>query len=434
VGKPQGGMFERFVHSEVGGSIVLLATTIAALVWANSPWAERYFALVDTYVGVAWGGAAFKMSLGHWVADGLMVIFFFVVGLEIKRELVVGQLSSLRQATLPVAAAVGGAALPALIYVAFNGGGEAVRGWGVPMATDIAFALGVLALFGKRVPIGLKVFLTALAIADDLLAVGVIAVFYTESIRIVALLVAGGMLLLMAAASRAGVRALWVYGLLALATWAAVMASGVHATVAGVLIAMVVPVRANIEPSEFLERARRRLGELEGARLSRESPVLDPGQREALDDLYLAVDDMRPAGITLEQALHPVQAFIILPLFALFKAGVALGAGAGAALADPVALGIVIGLFAGKQAGILLASWLVVRRGLSPLPEGVTWAQLWGAGCLGGIGFTMAIFVSELAFTDAGVIATAKIAVLAASLVEGVWGFIVLSRALPREA
>jgi NhaA family Na+:H+ antiporter len=212
------------------------------------------------------------------------------------------------------------------------------------------------------------------------------------------------------------------------------MASGVHATVAGVLLAMVVPVRAHIEPSEFLSRARRRLGELEGAVLSRVSPVHDAGQREALDDLYLAVEDMRPPGITLEHQLHPLQAFLILPLFALFKAGVALGGSAGAALADPVAIGIVLGLFAGKQAGIFLAAWLVVRRGLAPLPTGVTWSQLWGAGCLGGIGFTMAIFVSELAFTDPAVIDTAKIGVLAASVLAGVWGFIVLRRALPKTA
>jgi len=426
------GMFDRFVHSEVSGSMVLLACTIVALAWANSPWAESYFDLVNTYVGVSWGDTVFRMSLGHWIADGLMAIFFFVVGLEIKRELVIGQLSTFRQAVLPVGAAVGGAVVPALIYAAFNATGDGASGWGVPMATDIAFALGILSLFGKRAPIGLKVFLTALAIADDLLAVLVIALFYSADISFAALAAAGFFMLMIVAMGRLGVRRTSIYLLFALGAWAGVFASGVHATVAGVLIAMLVPVRANIDPGEFLARSRRRLQELEDTELTRESPVQRREQMKALDDMYLAVEDMRPAGIAIEHDLHPIQSFLILPLFALFKAGVPLDADAVGMLSGPVSIGIIAGLFVGKQIGITAAAWAAIKSGYAELPEGVTWPQLWGAACLGGVGFTMAIFIAELAFTSEALIGEAKLAILVASLASGIFGFLVLQRVLPR--
>ena len=429
---PYRRFFDRFVHSEVAGSCVLLATTIIALVWANSPWSGFYLELIHADLGISWDGHVYTMSLEHWIADGLMVIFFFVVGLEIKREIVVGQLSTFRDAVLPVGAALGGAIVPALLYFVLNPGEQAARGWGVPMATDIAFALGILALFGKRVPLGLKVFLTALAIADDLMAVLVIAVFYTETINIVALAVAAVFLLLIVLAGRLGIRQVFVYILLMHGVWVAVLLSGVHATVAGVLIAMLIPVRSSIDPGEFLRRAKAGLAELEEVELTRESPVHEKSQRKALEDLSLAVDDMRPAGITLENQLHPFQSFLILPLFALFKAGVPLRGDAVDALLDPVSLGIIVGLFVGKQLGITLTSWLIVRSGKTSLPDGVTWRQIWGVSCLAGVGFTMSIFISDLAFTDAAYTATAKIGVLAASLLSGVFGMIVLSRVLPK--
>ncbi len=426
------GMFDRFVHSEVSGSMVLLACTIVALVWANSPWADSYLGMVNTYVGVSWGDATFQMSLGHWIADGLMAIFFFVVGLEIKRELVIGQLSTFRQAVLPVGAAVGGAMVPALIYAVLNATGEGAAGWGGPMATDIAVALGILALFGKRVPIGLKVFLTALAIADDLLAVLVIAFFYSANISFLALGTAGAFMVLIVAAGRLGFRQIWIYWVLAIGAWAAVFASGVHSTVAGVLIALLVPVRANIEPGEFLARTKRRLAELEAAGLTRDSPVRQKAQMKALDDIYLATADMRPAGIALEHELHPIQAFLILPLFALFKAGVPLGGDAAGMLTGSVSLGIIFGLFVGKQIGITLAAWVAIKSGFGDMPEGVTWGQLWGAACLGGVGFTMAIFIAELAFTSEALIAEAKLAILVASVASGICGYLVLRKALPK--
>lgn len=428
--------FQRFFRSEVSGSVVLLACTLVALAWANSPWSVSYFDLSHQYIGVSWGDAAFELSLQHWINDGLMVVFFFVVGLEIKRELVAGQLSSVRKAFLPVAAAIGGMVVPASLYAILNAGGPGAPGWGIPMATDIAFALGILALFGARAPIGLKVFLTALAIADDIGAVLVIALFYTETISVPALLVAGGFLALLVVANRVHLRRPGIYILLAIGCWAAVFASGVHATVAGILVAMVVPVRARIDPSEFFERATggvSRLQELEGA-LTRHSMLERSDQLEILDDLHEATGAMRPSGITLEHLLHPVQAFFILPLFALFNAGVRLEAGSIAALPAPITLGILLGLFVGKQIGIPLFSWLAIKSGRASLPEGVTWPMVWGASCLAGVGFTMSLFISDLAFRDPALIAEAKIGILAASLLSGLVGYLVLHKALAHRA
>jgi len=430
-----GGMFQRFVHSEVSGSVVLLACTLIALAWANSPWAESYFDLAHTKIGISWGDAVFHLSLQHWVNDGLMVLFFFVVGLEIKRELVVGHLSTARKAFLPVSAALGGMIVPAAMYLLFNAGGEGARGWGIPMATDIAFALGILAVFGSRLPIGLKVFLTALAIADDIGAVLVIAVFYTEEVRLVALAVAGVLLLLLLAANRAHLRRPGVYILLAIGVWAAVFASGIHATVAGILVAFVVPVRARIDPTEFMQRSHGVLGQLaeldEGA-LTRVSMLEEKQQLALLDDLYRAAGDMRPPGITLEYFLHPIQAFFVLPLFALFNAGVAFNADMLAMPPDPITLGVVVGLLAGKQIGVMLFAWLAIVSGRASLPEGVGWPMIYGASCLAGVGFTMSLFISELAFAGALATDEAKLGILAGSLLAGVWGYLVLRRALRR--
>ena len=427
------GLFQWFVQSEVSGSVVLLAATVAALIWANSPWGDSYRRLVDTYVGVSFGNSAFRMSLGHWVSDGLMVVFFFVVGLEIKREVVVGQLSSPRQAVLPITAALGGAVLPALAYAALNGGGAGASGWGVPMATDIAFALGILAMFGTRVPLGLKVFLTALAIADDLVAVLVIAFFYTEKVSFAALGVSGGLMCLILAADRIGVRHVWIYLLLSVGTWAAVLASGVHATVAGVLLAMLIPVKGRVRLSDFIEITRARLADLTSAGpLTRTALVTDHERREALEEIFLSAHDARPPGVALEHLLHPVQAFLILPVFALVNAGVVLNGNALAGVLSPIGLGIVVGLFLGKQLGITLFAWLSVRAGYADLPEGVTWPQIWATSCVAGVGFTMAIFIAELAFNQPEFVETAKTAVLFVSLLAGVFGYVVLNRVLPR--
>ena len=424
-------LFQKFFQSEVSGSIVLLACTIVALAWANSPWAADYFRLAHTKIGLSWGDASFKLSLQHWVNDALMVIFFFVVGLEVKREIVVGQLSSMKKAILPISAAVGGMVVPAGLYLVLNAGGDGARGWGVPMATDIAFALGVLALFGSRAPLGLKVFLTALAIADDIGAVLVIALFYTERIWWGILAFAGIFLFLIFLAGRLGIRRPGIYLLLAIGVWAAVLGSGIHATIAGVLVAMMVPVRAEIDPTRFLARARRRLDELAGSGLTQESMVSNRGQLRALDDLHHGTKDMIPAGIALEHSLHPIQSFFILPLFALFNAGVAIDGSVLKTLVSPVGLGIVVGLFLGKQIGVTLFSWIAVRTGYADLP-GITWPQIYGAGCLAGIGFTMSLFVAELAFKDAELLGQAKLGILAASLISGIVGYLILQRSLPK--
>jgi len=425
------GMFARFFHWEVSGSLVLLACAIAALVWANSGWADQYYTILHFKLNLL----DLDLDLHHWVNDGLMAIFFFVVGLEIKREIVVGELSSFRRAAGPIAAALGGMMVPALVYVACTYGGEGVGGWGIPMATDIAFALGILALFGKRVPITLKVFLTALAIVDDLGAVTVIALFYTESIHMPALYAAGGLLLVMFGAGRLGIRGTWIYLTLAIMVWLAFMASNVHTTVAGTIIAMLVPVRSRNEPSEFLESCRQKLEELAKQEPTKESMISEYEQRKVVNEIYLGAEDVIPPGPQLEHALHPITTFVILPLFALFNAGVAINAESLSAGPFDVGLGIVLGLVAGKQIGIMLFAWLAIKSKLADLPEGTTLGQLWGASCLAGVGFTMSLFISALAFKSSPELDTqAKLSVLLASLIAGVIGMIVLSKTLPKAA
>jgi len=424
-------LIARFIQSEVAGSALLLATTVLALAWANSPWADAYERLLALPVGVAWGGRSFSLTLHHWVNDGLMALFFFVVGLEIKREVVLGQLSTARGAALPVAAALGGMVVPAALYALLNGGGPGARGWGIPMATDIAFALGVLALLGPRVPAGLKVFLTALAIADDLGAVLVIALFYSERIALLPLAAAAGLLLLLALVGRLRLRSMGLYAALVAGVWLATLASGVHATVAGILIALLVPVRSRTDPERFLGEARAALDELSAAPLSRESLVHDGARLERLEALHRAADAFRPPALVLEHALLPVTTWFVLPLFALFNAGVSLEGGVAAALRSPIAAGVALGLFAGKQLGIVAACAAAVRLGLASLPEGVSLRQVHGASALAGIGFTMSIFIAGLAFPDDPREVAAKAAILGASTLAALVGWLLLRRALP---
>ena len=431
--KPNKTLFERFFHSQTTSSIVLLLATITAVVWANSPWSNLYYTLSHLDIGTHFNGRQYHLSLDHWVKDGLMAIFFFVVGLEIKREILIGELSSVKKAALPVMAAFGGAVIPALIYFLFNPAGPAANGWGVPMATDIAFALGLLALFGKRVPIGLKVFLTALAIVDDLMAVLVIALFYTDQISLVALLLAVFLLVLLAVIVRNNIHRPVCTFLLISGVWLCVFLSGIHATIAGVLLAMIVPVKATIEPKEFFNTLKQHKAWLKESKISRHSMVTDKQQRQAIQQIYLAAEKMIPAGIRLEEHLHPIQAFLILPLFALFAAGVTVDSNTLAAFPGSVSLGIIGGLVIGKQLGIIGFSFLVIKTGLTELPAGVSWGQLWGVSLLGGIGFTMSIFISELAFADAALIADAKIAVFIASILAGIGGYLVLLKTLPKK-
>ncbi len=424
-------LFERFLHSQSSGSIVLLLATFTAVAWANSPWANIYYALSHLDIGTYFAGKQYHLTLDYWVKDGLMAIFFFVVGLEIKREILIGELSSLRKAALPVMAAIGGGVIPALIYFAFNPGGPEANGWAVPMATDIAFALGLLALFGKRAPIGLKVFLTALAIVDDLLAILVIAIFYTETINLTALAFACILLVLLGVLIRTDLRRSGILLFLAILIWACIFLSGIHATIAGVLIAMTVPVRASIGPQKFFDIICKHMALLKESKITRESMIEDKEQRRAIEQIYLTAREMMPAGIALEENLHSIQAFIILPLFALFAAGVTIDQTTLAGFPGSVAIGIICGLVIGKPIGICLFSYLVIASGRAELPRGMNWGQLLGVSCLGGIGFTMSIFISELAFIENAMIDDAKIAIFAASILAAIAGAFILHKTLP---
>lgn len=418
--------FQAFADKASSGGILLIAATVVALVWANSPWGETYSELWQTKLTVGLESFSLTKDLIHWINDGLMAVFFLVVGLEIKREILVGELSSPRQAALPIAAALGGAVVPAAIYVAINAGSGAASGWGIPMATDIAFALGVLALLGERAPISLKVFLTALAIVDDIVAVTVIALFYTSEISWGALAVGAAFLVALVGANLAGVGKPLVYGLLGIGLWLAFLKSGVHATIAGVLLAMTVPASSFIDTGEFLKRSRGLLDRFERAG-ERGDHVLSNDERQAvLTALNDATEKLEPPLQEMEHALHPWVVFLIMPLFALANAGVPLDEGLADALTSPVALGIVAGLVLGKQLGITLLAWLAVRTGLSELPEGITWRHVYGAGWLAGIGFTMSLFISDLAFTGGSWLESAKLGILGASLIAGVVGWTIL--------
>jgi Na+:H+ antiporter, NhaA family len=418
-------MFERFVHDETSGSVLLFGATVAALVWANSPWSASYFALWKLPLSLG-RRPLLSMDLHHWIDDGLMALFFLVVGLEIKREIVKGELSSYRQAALPIMAALGGMILPALLYFALNRSGLGARGWGIPMATDIGFALGVLALLGKRIPSSLRVFMLALAIVDDVGAILVIALFYTPTISLSALTVAGGLLaLLIALAMRRAPISL--YAVVGFFFWAAVLNSGVHATIAGVILGLVAPIKPKFRPEELAEGAEPLLRNFQAQILSKDKSSAE-ATLSALDQLLRGTDSIAER---LERTLHPWVCFLILPLFALASAGVPLSTEQlRPAFSSPIALGIFLGLVVGKVAGITAFSFLAVKSKIAGMADGLTWAGITGVAILAGVGFTVALFISGLSFGDESVIATAKIAVLAASLAAGAIGYFYLRFAL----
>jgi Na+:H+ antiporter, NhaA family len=421
--------FQRFFSTSAAGGLVLLAATAIALTWANSPWADAYRHLWETPVTVGAPGFGLTLSLHHWVNDGLMALFFFLVGLEIKREVLVGELASRRTAALPVAAALGGMLVPAVLYAAVNVGGPGAPGWGVPMATDIAFALGILALLGDRVPTGLRIFLAALAIADDLGAVLVIALFYTGALDWAALGGAAAVLAILLGLNRAGVRHPLTYALLGGVLWLCILASGIHATIAGVLLALTVPARTRISEDEFLARAEASLADFRAADEPGTTVLTNHGHQAALQDLESATDAAQAPLQRMEHALHGLVAYVIMPIFALANAGVPLGGGLGVAARSPVAWGVVLGLVLGKPLGITLSSWAAVRAGAAELPAGVAWRHVHGAAWLGGIGFTMSLFIAGLAFADPAMLDTAKLGVLGASVCAGLVGLVLLRRA-----
>ncbi|MFZ2486762.1 MAG: Na+/H+ antiporter NhaA [Anaerolineae bacterium] len=427
--------FQQFMQIEASSGIILLVATAIALFWANSAWADSYFELLHTKLAITFGDFGVNLDLNHWINDALMAVFFFLVGLEIKRELTSGELSSPRKAILPMAAAVGGMVLPALIYSLLNWGGEGRNGWGIPMATDIAFALGVLALLGNRVPATLKIFLTALAIVDDLGAVLVIAVFYTEQIAFTWLMVAAVMLVLMLLLNRLGVRNPVAYALFGLVLWFAMLQSGVHATIAGVLAALTIPSTRQLNTKQFVAWNRQALQALEkDSHTSTAGHGHDDTQRTVLQAMESAIQHAESPLQRLEHTLALPVAYVIMPIFALANAGVAVAGDLGAQLASPVSLGIILGLVLGKQLGVLLFTWLAVRSGLTELPQGVTWRHIYGAAWLAGIGFTMALFINGLAFAGNPLQDTAKIGILVASVISGVGGYMLLRTTPARRA
>jgi len=421
--------FQAFAELEASSGIVLLICTVVAFIWANSPGKETYHQLWHTHLAVRIGDFVLDKTLHHWINDGLMVLFFFVVGLEIKREILVGELASPRRAMLPIVGALGGMVVPALIYTSFNAGKEGAHGWGIPMATDIAFAIGAMALLGKRLPLAVKVFLTALAIVDDMGAVLVIALFYTGDLSLVFLAWGAFFLLLLILCNRLGVRHPLVYFLLGVGLWAMFLYSGVHATIAGVLAAMTIPARNLINADEFLEEGRMLLDQFERSGVHGDAVAFTPGQQAAVVMLETACENVETPMQRLEHTLHPWVTFLIMPLFALANAGVTLGSGHGgslSALLHPVGLGIVLGLVFGKQIGIFFFSAIAVRLKVAALPKDATWSHLYGAACLGGIGFTMSLFITNLAFEGSHLVSVAKMSILCASPIAGVTGWLFL--------
>jgi len=420
--------FEHFIHAEASGGILLLSCALVAIVWSNSPFAASYHHWWETPLTLGFGSAQLSFSLHHWINDGLMVIFFFVVGLEIKRELLVGELSSLKKAALPVVAALGGMVVPALLYASLNAGGAASAGWGIPMATDIAFALGVVALLGKRVPFVLKVFLTALAIADDLGAVLVIAIFYTSQIHATMLLAAAAVLVLVVLGNVLGVRSVLFYLLTGIVLWWYVLQSGIHATIAGVLLAIAVPAKQRINADDFSAKARLFLSEF--VKQTRESPnvLANQAAQSAVRELECACENVQTPLSRFENNLHVWVAFGIMPLFALANAGVSLSGDIAHLVASPVTVGIVLGLSIGKPLGITLFCWAAQRLGWVQMPDNVRWKHIVGIGCIAGIGFTMSLFVQGLAFTEPALVMAAKVGIILASLLSVIAGYAMFRR------
>ena len=418
--------FEKLLQRTTAGGIVLIATTVLALVLAAWLGGERIEHFWHKHLSLTLDTFQLDLTLLHWVNDGLMALFFLFVGLELKREMLVGELASIQDAALPVAAAAGGMLFPALIYAAINQGTPGIAGWGIPTATDIAFAIGILALLSRRIPSNLVIFLTALAIADDLGAVLVIAVFYTAQIDLRALHAAGALFVLLLVFNRGGVRIPLPYGLVGILLWYAVHASGVHATVAGILLAIAIPSRAAFTPAHF----EKRIGELQAAFHADRLDDATPDDVLGSHPMATIADAMERAACAvqsplqrIEHALGPWVAFVVIPVFALANAGIDLTQVRWSeALSQRVTLGIVAGLVVGKFVGVSLASWIAVRLGVARLPEGVQWRHVLGAAWLAGIGFTMSLFIAQLAFTDDAHIDEAKLGILIASGICAVIG------------
>ena len=422
---------QKFIQNEKAGGIVLGISVTLALILANSPLADEYHHFFEHKFGFQFDGKTYlEYNLHHWINDGLMAVFFFVVGLELKREIVAGELSNPRKALLPIAAAIGGMLVPALIYLGFNPSGEAHTGWGIPMATDIAFALGVLYLLGSRIPLSLKVFLTALAIVDDLGAVLVIAFFYTSDISMISLLIGFSFLFVMYMGNKLGVRSVLFYAFFGIiGLWTAFLLSGVHATIAAVLAAFTIPADVKIGENIFMARINKHLTRFKGLDVNDKIPTLTNEQLHILEKVKKDTNQAIPPLQKLEHAMHPMVTFIIIPIFALANAGVSvLDIDMEQLFSTNVAIGVALGLLIGKVVGVVGFTWICVNLKIAPFPEGMNMKNLLGTGLLASIGFTMSLFVTSLAFAHEEYMTQAKIGIFVASIIGGVLGYIILSR------
>ena len=414
--------FQRFASREASGGILLLICTLIALIWSNIN-LHSYEKIWETHLIVGVQGFMLDKSLHFWVNDALMAIFFFVVGLEIKHSLIAGELASIKQASLPVMAAIGGMLVPAGIYIAMNFGTEGMRGWGIPVATDIAFSLGILALLGSRAPISLKIFLTACAIVDDIGAVVIIALFYTEAITWIYVGLGGGTLVALTLLNILGVRNIYIFIGLGIIVWISFMQSGIHSTVAGVALAATIPLNVRLvrlDLQQFVIKVKKQFKGPEGT-VPRVSTT--PHQNEKLEKVSNNVEHSLQR---LEHSIHPWVAFGIMPLFALANAGVVIDAGFIQNVFEPVAFGIILGLVVGKPLGIFLFTWLSIRLGIGRMPEDIGWFHILGVSLLAGVGFTMSLFIADLAFVSVEYSSQAKIAILMGSLIAGLSGYFLL--------
>ena len=421
--------FERFLQLQSSGGLLLILATAIALIWSNSAYSASYFSLWERHLSLEYGSFKFSRSLHWWINDALMTIFFFVVGLEIKREVLAGKLSSLKDAIFPMAAAIGGMLFPVILFLIIVGRGESAQGWGVPMATDIAFALGVLSLLGKKVPLSLKVFLTALAIVDDIGALLVITIFYSHEIHWASLQIAGGLFLLLLIFNYLNLRMIYVYLLLGIFIWYFFVQSGIHPTIAGVLLALTIPASRKIHMQSFIEQAKAGLNKFQNAKWPDSDIALTNQQTHALDTIKESLTKVQSPVYVLENSLGDFVTKLAMPLFALANASIVFGE-TKIDFFNSATLGVIIALLLGKVCGISLFSWLSVKLGWAKLPEHISWTQIIGVGVLAGIGFTMSLFIANLAFSDPKLIGQFKIGIFIASFLAGSIGFIIIKRSL----
>ncbi len=421
----------RFFHNENAGGVVLFLSVAIAIICANSPLRAAYHHLWEMKFSISLSEASLSHSLHQWVNDGLMAVFFFVVGLELKREFIAGELSSFRKAVLPMAAALGGMLAPALIYLLINRGLPSEAGWGIPMATDIVFALALLTLGGKKIPLSAKVFLVALATVDDLGAVVVIAFFYSSDLSLVSLGIGLGLFTVLIAANYIGVRNTIFYSLIGIAgVWLAFLLSGVHATIAGVLVAFAIPARTHIDEKGYSKRINLFIAEFD-KEIPKEGTLLTQNQHRIISSIKKVSSEATTPLQQIEDVLHPWVKFLVIPLFALSNAGVEIGSDFFADVVNPISIGIFGGLVLGKIVGILSFTWILVKLNVATLPHEITWKHVMALGLLAGVGFTMSLFISGLAFSDPHMIDQSKYGILLASLLSGILGVLIL-RAIGR--